>query len=181
MERTYTLLFAALVVSACGGSPSDDAAVEIETATLVNIENTSPPPEPAPLSAEQQAATNAKINLDALNAYHAYALAFKEDTGSFPATKRNFRLAIGAFEDAAEAQLEDGTRVQLDLPLGTEMTRAGGIVYRSDGTDFKLIAQRTGDCSVIKATNPELIDPKRQYGPGDCIAYGYWTNGAETW
>lgn len=181
MARTHIVFLAAFVVSACGGSQSAEAPADIEKATLVDIEDAASPPDPAPLSAEQQATTNAEINLTALSAYHDYALAFKEDTGSYPATKRSFRLAVGAFEDAAEAQLEDGTRVKLDLPLGTEMTRAGGIVYRSNGTDFKLIAQRTGDCSVIKATKPELIDPKREYGPGDCIAYGYWTDGAETW
>ena len=61
------------------------------------------------------------------------------------------------------------------------MRQPGRIVYRSDGTDYKVIAQRTGDCSVVRATDPDLIDPKRDYGPGDCIAYGYWTSGAESW
>ena len=47
--------------------------------------------------------------------------------------------------------------------------------YRSDGTDYKLIA-RPEQCSVVKSKYPNLIDPMR-----DCWAFGFWTSGAEGW
>lgn len=188
MTRISILVASVCLLGACGENKTPESPAEgnLPATTLTESETPvseiSPEPEkPAPLSAEQQAATNAKINLTALKAYRDYAEQFKSDTGSYPPTKRSFRSAIGAFEDAAEAQLNDGTRVTLDLPEGAEMTKPGAIVYRSDGTDYKLIAQRTGDCSVVKTTRPKLIDPKRNYGPGDCVAYGYWTRGAEAW
>ena len=188
MKRLYVLSAAACLVAACGENVSTETETETEipvTALADSMEDVADEeaaPDPAaPLSAEQQAATNARINMAALKAYRDYAEQFKADTGAYPLTKRSFRSAIGAFEDAAEAELNDGSRINLDLPIGAKLTQPGAIVYRSNGTDYKLIAQRTGDCSVVKKTRPKLIDPKREYGPGDCVAYGYWTNGAETW
>ena len=183
--RIYCAVAAALMVlSACGGGNTAENTSTADAAATTLAENAAPAPEEAelePLSPEQQAATNAQINLDALRAYRDFAEIYKNDNGTYPMTKRNFRSAIGAFEDAAEANLPEGERANLDLPEGAEMTKPGAIVYRSDGTDYKLIAQRTGDCSVIRQLNPKLVDPKRDYGPGDCVAYGYWTSGAEGW
>ena len=172
-----------MLLVACGGSEQIETPVaesEPEISATEAVEP-APPPEPEVLSAEQQAMTNADINVAALIAYRDYAEQFKRETGSFPLTKRNFRSAVGAFEDAAEEILADGERANLGLPEGAEMNSLGAIVYRSDGNDYKLIAQRTGDCSIVRKSNPGLIDPKRTYGPGDCVAYGYWTEGAETW
>lgn len=186
MKKKIWMVGAMLFVAACGGGSDLDpeAAIVAEKVAPTELAEVSPPaiPEgPEPTSAEQQAAANAKINLVALEAYRVYAEQFKAENGSYPPTKRSFRSALGAFQDAAEAIAEDGTEVVLGLPEGAEMDQPGRIVYRSDGTDFKLIAQRTGDCSVVRDSNPDLIDPKRDYGPGDCIGYGYWTSGAETW
>ena len=181
MNRFYICAFAVLL-AACDNVETVEPSVEPEPAALLETPvEPAPPPEPAPLSAEQQAAANADINLIALAAYRDHAERVKQETGSYPLTKRSFRSAIGAFEDAANESLPDGERANLDLPVGAEMTQPGAIVYRSNGTDYKLIAQRTGDCSVVRSKDPGLIDPKRDYGPGDCIAYGYWTADAETW
>jgi len=48
--------------------------------------------------------------------------------------------------------------------------------YKSDGTDYKLIAHHVEDCD--KAKNDPLVhaDPVR-----DCFAYGIWTENAAAW
>ncbi len=185
MKYTAICTATLLALAACGESepasnlndaaeviPATNIIDEADAAEIGALESTSP---------RSQAETNADINLTALSAYRDHAEQFKTETGSYPLTKRSFRSALGAFQDAAEAVADEGEEVNLGLPDGAEMKQPGRIVYRSDGTDYKLIAQRTGDCSIVKERDPSLIDPKRDYGPGDCIAYGYWTSGAETW
>ncbi len=49
-------------------------------------------------------------------------------------------------------------------------------IYRSDGKDYKLIANGAYDCHQISMRFPERIDPARY-----CIAYGFWTQGARFW
>ena len=186
MVRNWLLTAALLAAAGCGG-----AQTELETnAPVISSASIEPATEPIPdaapdpslpLSAEQQAVANADINLAALAAYRTYAEEFRSRNGKFPSTKRSFRSAIGAFEEAEQELAGEDEKIKLDLPEGTKFAQPGRIVYRSDGKDYKLIAQRTGDCSVVRAKDPGLIDPKRDYGPGDCIAYGYWTNGAEDW
>ena len=54
----------------------------------------------------------------------------------------------------------------------------GSYMYRSNGTDYKVVAH-TGKyseyCWKVKASNPQLQDPLR-----DCWAYGYWSSGASS-
>ena len=182
--RTTFISVAFLGAAACGGGTNETASAP-ETLAASIVENapeiTAEPEQPAPLSAEAQAIANAEINMTALAAYRDHVEQLKSDTGTYPVTKKSFRSALGVFEDVAKESANDGEELNLDLPEGAEMTKPGRIVYRSDGEDYKLIAQRTGDCSVVRDQQPELIDPKRTYGPGDCIAYGYWTGGAENW
>ena len=49
-------------------------------------------------------------------------------------------------------------------------------LYKSNGTDYKLIVNEPEDCIYSKGQTPHLIDLKR-----NCWAYGYWTNGASKW
>jgi 2-polyprenyl-3-methyl-5-hydroxy-6-metoxy-1,4-benzoquinol methylase len=49
-------------------------------------------------------------------------------------------------------------------------------LYRSDGTNYKLISHSPDDIPVVKALRPELIDPARENW-----AYGFWTDGAVLW
>ena len=186
MKSTILIVVGLFVLAACGEAgqtPSDTESPKggIAPTELAKVPEPVVTEPPAPTSAERQAAANAKRNVKALAAYRKFAEQFKTENGQYPPTKRNFRSAVGAFEDAAESITDDGTKVELGLPEGATIRQPGRIVYRSDGTDFKLIAQRTGDCSVVRQTNPKLIDPKRDFGPGDCTAYGYWTSGAKTW
>jgi len=51
------------------------------------------------------------------------------------------------------------------------------MIYRSTGTDYKLLVYRGGDCFVARILNPKLVDPVRLAGPIDCIHHGIWTPG----
>lgn len=186
--KYHSIVFALVILSACGGGSEPNSETEAnnqqsQAAQLIaaTTETEAITVQPEQLSIEQQALSNAELNLIALTAYRNHAERVRAETGSYPVTKRSFRSAVGAFEDYAEAQSESENNIDLGLPTGETLSSAGRIVYRSDGTDYKLIAQRTGDCSVIRKNDPDLVDPKRDYGPGDCVAYGYWTQGAENW
>ena len=63
------------------------------------------------------------------------------------------------------------------LPISSIGTTGltGAYIYRSNGTDYKLIAHTghyTTVCGSVKSRYPELIDPIR-----DCWGYGYWSPG----
>ena len=49
-------------------------------------------------------------------------------------------------------------------------------LYRSDGTDYKLISHQPEDCVGFVTTYPEIADPTR-----DCWAFGFYTPGAQNW
>jgi len=53
-------------------------------------------------------------------------------------------------------------------------------VYRSNGTDYKLLALVPEDCQYTTKNNAEFSDPVRN-AYHQCYAYGYWTNGAKGW
>jgi hypothetical protein len=60
---------------------------------------------------------------------------------------------------------------------------ANQYVYKSDGTNFKLLVfYPEQDCEVITKLRPELLDPIRGGGgPYPCHAYGFWSPGAAGW
>lgn len=52
----------------------------------------------------------------------------------------------------------------------------GQYIYRSNGTNYKLIAHNPENASAVIAKYPQLTDPSRS-----SYAYGYWTVGATNW
>ncbi len=50
-------------------------------------------------------------------------------------------------------------------------------IYRSNGTDYKIIAHRPDNCVDIGSKYPHLIDPNRGTAVANC-SFGYWTPGA---
>lgn len=51
----------------------------------------------------------------------------------------------------------------------------GKLLYKSNGTDYKIIISNNGDCFIVRAIAPKMIDPTRSMGPIDCDAYGVWS------
>lgn len=62
-------------------------------------------------------------------------------------------------------------------PAGSATASGPMYLYRSDGTDFKLIAHASGDCSTAVEVGGVKIDPKRSDSE-KCWAYGFWTANA---
>jgi hypothetical protein len=54
------------------------------------------------------------------------------------------------------------------------------LYYKSNGRDFKLMYNRSGDCFVARIKNPELLDADRASGPVDCQDYGVWSEGGKS-
>ncbi|MBF0481012.1 MAG: hypothetical protein HQK81_03600 [Desulfovibrionaceae bacterium] len=112
-----------------------------------------------------------KILKDSLEKYH-------EDHGGYPVS-RGFD---GLFTLWGEARsdwivgLAPKYISQLPRDPRNNFDPANQYLYKSDGTDYKLIAHHPGDCDNAKIDNPALVDPVR-----DCFAYGIWTSGAEKW
>jgi hypothetical protein len=49
-------------------------------------------------------------------------------------------------------------------------------LYISNGANYKLIAHMAGNCELIKARYPSMVDPTRE-----TYAYGFWSFGAGWW
>jgi hypothetical protein len=64
-------------------------------------------------------------------------------------------------------------------PRNTDIA-AANYIYRSNGTDFKLLTLLTPECSFTAWLNPKMGDPVRNT-ESYCQAYGYWTPGAVGW
>jgi hypothetical protein len=47
-------------------------------------------------------------------------------------------------------------------------------MYKSNGSGYKLVAHKTGDCDQLSKGDPAKADPKRS-GGGVCWAWGYFT------
>ena len=99
--------------------------------------------------------------------------------------ERNIRQ-LQALHDAIEAEHTTTGRYPAALPPfdpAVAVAEVGAApfqpVYRSDGTDYKLVAPGSADCFAVSEGWPELIDPSRSKD-GAC-AYGYWTSGAANW
>jgi hypothetical protein len=67
----------------------------------------------------------------------------------------------------------------LILPSAPQGGNADRLYYKSNGRDFKLMFNRSGDCFVARLKNPELIDSSRASGPVDCQDYGTWSPGGK--
>jgi hypothetical protein len=65
-----------------------------------------------------------------------------------------------------------------ELPRDPRLNNNKGqqYIYKSNGKDYKIISHSPEDCEIVKKTNLNMIDKKR-----DCWAYGFWTSGGESW
>lgn len=121
---------------------------------------------PAAASKSQaEARASFDANLKRLDAIRAHVLAHFQSKGSYPISKvmAGTSGTLGAkFPDASAGKF------------------GGSYLYWSEtGTDYKVIAIGTGDCFMARELRGDLVDPVRSWGPMDCHAYGYWSDGAK--
>lgn len=115
-----------------------------------------------------KSATIARIN--ALYAFNSLLAQKAKSGGVYPVSGGRYVPAKAAL------RLLDSKEFVANVPADA----LEGLKYYSDGKSFKVIALGTGDCAVVRALRPNLVDPSRSAGAVDCIAYGFWTpNGAE--
>lgn len=113
-----------------------------------------------------------------------YALdRYKQDHRSYPiSSSGGFRWdgIISSYGESRQDWITGLVPKYIDrLPRDRRMLDDGTrqYIYKSNGANYKLIVHRANtNCSLIKQTYPNLIDPKR-----DCFAFGFWTKRAANW
>jgi hypothetical protein len=110
--------------------------------------------------------------------------AFRQDNKSYPKTPDAAWLGLYNGWGAGTPDWVPGLATRYIALLPRDPRRNtdpfGQYLYRSDGTDYKLITLYPGyDCLDVLRARPELIDPPR--GGRRCHAFGYWSPGAATW
>lgn len=105
----------------------------------------------------------ARIN--ALVALGAILQNYAVKTKTYPSSQMKLVPAAGAL-----AILKDG-EFEKNVPISI----INEMQYVSDGRSYKVIVLGSGDCAVVRALRPSMVDPKRSAGDLDCIAYGTWT------
>jgi len=65
-------------------------------------------------------------------------------------------------------------------PRNAPLVKFAQYLYRSDGTDYKVLILSPEDCAITIFVNPWLKDPVRD-NENACSAYGVWTKGASPW
>ena len=109
------------------------------------------------------------------------------DNGAYPNTSGNWQginkeanyipeLTPTYLPSLPQSKMPDRPASSQDAPQTVTAYKAV-YMYKSNGTDYKLIAHVDGLCSSVKAQRPNMIDATRTYSAG-CWAYGYWTPGA---
>lgn len=99
--------------------------------------------------------------------------------------ERNIRLlqtlndAVLAAHAATGSYPDELPAVDPDLPV---VEKGAGLFlpwYRTDGTDYKLVAEDPHDCFAVSEGWAAMIDPTRPVDGG--CTYGFWTPGAADW
>jgi hypothetical protein len=167
------LLFIGVAASlAIGGCDAPPAAPGIENSTLAT---------PQPVLPEGMDKLTRQRIRDLVDINHALLIYQSGHAGRFPRSTGFDGYASDAGASLGPRwipQLADRYMSPLPRdPAGAE-TAATQYLYWSDGRDFKLIAQGSGDCSTAVEAGGVRRDPKRSDAAG-CSAYGFWTPGAE--
>lgn len=154
--------------AACDQSLPPRHAETAEIAESVGQPATEVTEEPVELTPHQVRVTDLTTIKGALEAYHT-------DNGNYPSTNDNWasvghRKANNWFPELVPTYLET---VPQD-PSRSWNPEEPQYLYKSDGTGFKLIAHKSGDCSEVTAESAVQKDPKRS-NPKTCWAYGFWT------
>ena len=126
--------------------------------------------------------------------WHAASVAVVEADlrAALPQYRQNLR-ALAQFRDLVELEHKRGGRYPVSPSLrpltrffeenphlgraADFETRFGGIVYISNGNEYKILLQETRDCFIARIMNPDMLDPRRTVGVGDCFLYGHWSPG----
>ncbi len=103
--------------------------------------------------------------INALFAFNAILAEYGSRNGIYPNSQGQLVSAAKALEVIGNADY----RKNVPVSIMNQMQ------YVSNGKSFKVIVVGAGDCAVVRALRPALVDPKRSSGPLDCVAYGYWS------
>jgi len=103
--------------------------------------------------------------INALIALGAILRDYAAKTKTYPSSQMKLVSATAALGVLKDAEFERNVPTNI----------INEMQYVSDGRSYKVIVLESGDCAVVRALRPAMIDPKRSAGDLDCIAYGIWT------
>jgi hypothetical protein len=103
--------------------------------------------------------------INALIALGAILRDYAAKTKTYPSSQMKLVSAAAALAVLKDAEFERNVPTNI----------INEMQYVSDGRSYKVIVLGSGDCAVVRALRPAMIDPKRSAGDLDCIAYGIWT------
>jgi len=121
-----------------------------------------------------------KAQVQRLTDTHRALTQFQQLSGAYPQT---FGKWILLQEDELGAVMADpGSFARVVDGSAVLANQTKGVIYRSDGLDFKLLVMHPKDTSDIKQVNPHLVDPART-AYSRAMLPGGWeaTSAAEAW
>ncbi len=132
-----------------------------------------------------QARAKVSASISELKSIHSAIQLYHAENGAYPSTSGSWR---GLNQEAdyipfvVPKYISNLPQLTGPVPaVGAPYTSTGyyppAYAYRSNGTDYKLMAHNNGLCGEVKAVQPSLVNAASR----DCWAYGYWTPGASTW
>ena len=130
-----------------------------------------------------QTRANATRTVSDIQAVNKAVQMYYADTGSYPSTGGGWY----GYQGVQTANYVPGVAPTYisSLPPMAKLSTQTEYIYRSDGTNYKLIVHDDGGpsgtgaavaCPAVQSSNPSMIDPQR-----GCWAYGFWTAGATAW
>lgn len=162
-------LAGAMLAAGCSdsNSPSAPSAPTVSTTTSHST-SSSAPLEKADLSEPVVARLKALGDVrDALEEYRAEKGEYPKTDNWLGKTRGQDAWVPGLAPDFISA-----------LPGDPEPDTKAELIYRSNGADYKLIANQAGGCEEVRSAHPEMVDAVRDTD-GKCFSYGYWTEGGK--
>lgn len=145
--------------------------------SILRIPAESAPSEPAAETAIPEPATPSLFEqrVSDLSSIRGALEAYKADHGKYPTTEDRW---ISVVQLESYDWLPDLVPTYLpSAPRDPESVwdfEAPQYVYISNGTGYKLIARKSGDCEQARNSDAITLDPSRSTKDA-CWAYGYWT------
>lgn len=120
-------------------------------------------------------ATAAIAKLDIINKALEQYYALNE---SYPTTNENWNSQHNNANGFIPGLTPDIVSTLPVLYVGAGGGWNNDVLYRSNGTDYKLIVHNDNLCNAVQKISPTLADPQRK-DQWNCWAYGYWSEGAQ--
>lgn len=113
-----------------------------------------------------------------LNVYEKALEQYLAIHGAYPTTNETWQSQHDNHNGFIPGLVPDIISTLPLLATGSGGAWNNDVLYRSNGTDYKLIIHNDTLCNAVQKISPALADPQRK-DQWNCWAYGYWSAGAQ--